>query len=716
MIDTFDVRIHADSETVTGTMVFRDAKPSDAEIAFYLSRNGKFVERRPYSRDTSAVFLLQDAGTYTVKGFLKTGDAKAAKSSPAHTHVPRQIQESQSPPDLRFAPLAFPHQDLVVVSSSSSETPRVQAELEALAGSVGCTLSTFATTAGATHVIHAEAGMGPSFFSGMASTTSRLVFGPGEAAVTGAEELRHSVGDFCLVEIDNESAAVSTDYFGVCKMYFFSDRTIACASTRSHLLLLTLRALGAELEVDATSVRAMLQANTQVFTQSFSSSIGVAGCRALAPGQSLLLTAGRIDVGRSPIADILDQPTDQHLSAEEYEHLLAQGCSEIEHNLRVALEHPGFSRVRVDVTGGLDSRTLVTALSRMPEHADHVELHTADFATSPHDLPISLRLSRSMPFRYDTGERATYDIDADTALLENISYHLGTYFGIRTDGSRTRLPGTLCINGFFGEASMRPYFARLLFGRHEEHLDPADFAHSHVESINYSRRPISRDYDLQSAFRSEFENLPGTTSTARFDALYLFHRNGLHCSDRWMSHVRAPSWGPLQSPSLFALKWRTLDSLRGIKVQIDATERLNPDLALVPVGREKDNADRSRYDQKYPPSISGSHQPSASDDDRRRFSMAGRERLKVARRLEGPRSDSLKKKNSKRMERLEAWLLSAAEELRLVHAVLSADEASELRDHIRSEFSSDKGGLQPSASVTSNKVLSALYICRACNT
>lgn len=716
MLNDFHVRIHGDSETLTGFVGFPSGRPPGSQIAFYLSRNGRFVERRPYSRDTSAVFLLQAPGEYSVRAFVRCGEEKVAKKSVTHHHLHSDSPFTSRDRSLPFTPLAYPHRDIAVITLSNRAFEPTSSAMKAVEEITGLQITRATVASKPAFVVHpfdAEVDAGRTYFSGVACTNDRFIFGPRDAGPKWNDDFEGAVGDFSRIDVSARTIEIGTDYFGVGKMYYFSGQGISCAANRTHLLLIVLRAFGIELTISSSAIRAMLQASTQVFTQSFSTSIGVEDCQSLAPGLKLSLGAGAMNIGPSAISDILEQDTDQVVGPAEYDELLAAGCSEIENNLRLALEHPDFSRIRLDVTGGLDSRTLTAALSRMPAHLDHVELHTADFASSPHDLPISLRLSRDMPFPYDTGERTTYDVDADTVLLENVSMHLGTYFGIRAEGARTRLPGTLCINGFFGEASMRPYFARLLYGKDEEFIDPREFPQRHIDAIGTSRRPISRDHELHSEFRREFDALPGKSTTARFDALYLYHRNGLHCSDRWMSHVRAPSWGPLQSKSLFSLKWRTLDTYRGLKVQIDATEMLNSEIAHIPVGREKDNAERAAYDSTYPASVTGAKGlPAPTDSDRHRFVAAGRERQRVARRLKGSRTDTLRAKNVKRLERHLGWLLSVISELEGVHELLSPIEAAELRDYVRGEYSPGQGKLGPAGTAVTGKILSAVYLCR----
>lgn len=713
----FEVKARFEDSVLTGRVDRPAGSPLGAEIAFYLIRDGRVSERRRYSEAATASFLLKSTGQYAIKAFLKDGNAKVAKLSNEIAVEEVGFVSPRRLPELPFTRLDLPHQDIAVLQTTGRRLPLVENSLADIEDATGLATTRAGCDGDPTFVIHgrkADCGSGEVFFSGMTCTDDRFVFGPEDVDPERPDELHEGVGDFMLVAVGDESVSIRTDHFGVGKVYYYVGQGVACAANRMHLLLEVLAAVGVSLRPNATKIRAGLQATSQVFTQNFSSAMDLDDCFCLSPGSALRIRAGEIEILPTAIAAILDEPTDQVLGSQEYEELLQAGCEEMIRNLRLALEHPVFERVRLDVTGGLDSRMLFAALAQLPEFAGQVELHTADFPTSPHDLPISLRLSRDTGFRYDTGRRETYDVDSDTSLLENVSLNLGTYFGIRGETTRTRLPGTLCVNGFYGEVSARPYFARLVYGQPTESLDPRDYPAAHLGGMGAQHLTMSVNYDLTSYYRDEFERMPGSSSAAKFDAFYLFHRNGLHCSDRWMSHVRAPSWGPLQSRALFALKWRTLDTFRDITVQVDATEKLNRDLALVPLGRDRDNADRASISDVYPSTSNDMWtQLGITDEDMARFKEGGKQRRNNAERLRGADSLALQAKNSRMLQNHREWVIAGIDELETEHRLVSPTEAEELRVFVNHEYRNAKKQTRPAGTVITAKVLSAVYQCRA---
>src|SRR5699024_1729239 len=149
------------------------------------------------------------------------------------------------------------------------------------------------------------------------------------------------------------------------------------------------------------------------------------GCKTTRPGNMLRMRGLDLEFVETEISRVFSEPTDQELNPDYYWQKIRSAGEEIVENLRVSLEHPTFESVRVDLTGGLDARLLFTALAQLQDYKEKIHIHTADVAGSPHDLVISLALTRETGFNYDTLPRETRPIASTTSLLENISYNLG---------------------------------------------------------------------------------------------------------------------------------------------------------------------------------------------------------------------------------------------------------------------------------------------------
>lgn len=692
----------------------RTPLPSSVEFAYYLLVNGEVQQRTPYSRDSQVDFRLSMDGRHSVKAFVRGAGVKTSRQS-KHVDYKSRCEEPGAPiPELPFAKLVSPHQDTAALIVDKKRFPMANSTVEALARRVDLTMT---TTEGSTaFLLHSEplSAMKPrSVFSGTGRTSQRLVHGSADFASVDLFEVIESVGDFTLFTATEAGFEVRTDYFGVGKVYYFDAHGVSAASNRYHLLLELLSALKLPLRLNRDKMRAGFQAANQMFTQNFSASMEVMHCYCLPVGKYLRLTNAGVELKSSSITEVLDGPTNQLPRGATYDALVEAGAEDIIDNLRVALQHPLFDHVRVDLTGGLDARMIAAALSRLPNQTSQVSINTADTAASPLDLPISLRLTRELELPYDSSPRTSIRVDPQVAQLEMSSIHLGAYFGLRPEVSRVAMPGTLRINGFYGEICARPYFARLIYGMSMSKADPGDFPGIYLNAVPKRARPLSSSSALEGYLRTEFENLPGNTSTAKFEAFYLFHRNGLHCSDRWSSRGGAPAWGPLQSKALFALKWMTLDAYRDIRIQMDATEVLNEDLALLPLGRDKDNADRmalsSKYSMETPDVYSGL---GIIPSDKARYERAVEQRRKNTSRAKGAALTAARDVKAARNSRTHAWALSGIQELTEEYGVFSSSEEDELSEFINSEFESATGQPGSAGTIVANKVFSAVFQCR----
>lgn len=603
----FTVHTSVTNAEIVATVDLQNSQTGETtpEFAFYLMHGNEPVWRGAYSSSSSAKFLIESEGTYVIKAFVRTMNDKQSRRSEAFTISLEAINRSTLAEDreitepLPFVPLDYPHQDFALISFGE-HADTIELLRERLA-ELGMSARKWGKSAEPIYAISSTRNNERDLlFSGMTRARDRFVFGQRDLHETEPVDYQDNVGDFTVAMGHQWGAEISTDYFGVGQIYYYSSPGVTCVSNRYHLLLLLLTGVGEPLTIDHTKARAALQAVNQPFTQNFSSGMEVSGCKTTKPGHMIRMHGLKLEFVETAISRVFSESTDQELSSEYYRQKIQSAGEEIVDNLKIALEHPTFDSVRVDLTGGLDARLLFTALASLQNYSEKVHIHTADVAGSPHDLDISLALTRDTGFNYDTLPRGSKRVSSTTSLLENISYNLGSYYGIRSETRRSHLSNTLRINGFYGEVSARPYFARLIFGRGSEHLSPSDFSYRYIGSFAEDELPLDRTDELKSLFRNEIDSLPGRTSADKMDVFYLAYRNGLHCSDRWLNHTLAPGWGPLQSKELFELKWKTFNVFKNIKVQVDVTEHLNSELAQIPIGRSKDNVDRHAVDPKYP--------------------------------------------------------------------------------------------------------------------
>lgn len=507
----------------------------------------------------------------------------------SHLHLNENAEERNTLPTgepLPYALLSYPHQDLAVVSGDAKGVTELAHEL-------GMRFLAVKTTAGtrSVSILSATGAIERDghhlFFSGTARGASRLIFGQddffGDVAEIGDE-----VGDHVVVVASADETSVRTDYFGISKLFAFHDDRHFVVSNRYHLLLLILLRLGKQLTLDKQKLAANFVRHTQPFTQQFVSRMEVDGVKMLPVGHAVLIRKGDAEIVETALrSDIRAAAADP---VEDYAARVATAANEIVSNLEIALKHPRFKHVRVDLTAGLDARLVFGALSRLPHYAEKVRIHTADVSASPEDLPISLALTNNTVWKYDDIPRTTEYLDRQASQAVRASFDLGAYYGRNPVASQSMLDETLRISGFYGEIAARPYYARILFGRVNEEVTDAVIA---ARAVGAAKNDEQRELAfLRDLLATELPSLPGATALERWDFHYLAFRNGLHCSDRWLARTVAPSWGPLQAKALFRLKCAVFQRDKSIRLQLDIINELNPSAARMPFGREKDNNDR----------------------------------------------------------------------------------------------------------------------------
>lgn len=622
--NSFDVKIAALGDEVRARVdVLNDItfSTSGTEYAFYLLKDQEIVSRTGYQDGNAIVFRPEDDGNYAVKAFISTPAGKIgvrsevirftapSPSAPAPDAAASPVAELEALlaaggrdagaavtdplPPLPYTPLDYPHDDYMVIQRDA-QLPNT--DFDDLLKDTGLKLSRWSSSPGYETLVLAtprqtKQNECPKFlFSGLTRTSDRFIFGRYDLQSQDTSQIDESIGDFSLVTFDGSSVHVSTDYFGISKIYYYSGNGISAVSNRYHLLILGLKASDVSLKLNRDKVLANIEANTQVFTQNFVHEMDIEGCFQLPSDRALVMNETRITAVESELARDLAR---RDLPRETYEASIRAAAAEVIDNLRIVLEHPRFDHVRVDLTGGMDARIIFAALTHLTDYRDKISIHTADSAATPEDLGISLMLTKACEFQYDVVPRVISPERLSDSLQQIQSIHLGGYYGHKPKSSVQEMPRTLRTNGFYGEITARPYYARLLFGRPLESAGARDYAVRHVSRIPRDRRPFSRAPQLEELFASALESLPGDSTAEIYDMHYLFFRNGYHCSDKWFNQTLAPGWGPLQSKLLFKLKHATFHEFKSIKVQLDITDELNINVSRLPYGRAKDNQQRS---------------------------------------------------------------------------------------------------------------------------
>ncbi|MGE8463282.1 MAG: hypothetical protein ACN6P0_19680 [Pseudomonas capeferrum] len=429
-------------------------------------------------------------------------------------------------------------------------------------------------------------------FSGTAICKSQFIFGDRDlTADMAAEDLGAAIGNFVSVTRRSDRVTVQTDYFGFGKIFYYKDNNNTFLSNSYHLLLKALKAAGFELKIDYDIALSKINfVGLQPFYQNFSRRMDVAGVICLPVDKLIYFDNGGMHINDKPISSALQDG--RKVSDDEYNKLLESARQEIISNLNIVAKHEKFERIIVDVSGGMDSRLVFSAVTNLPEHRKKIVINSQDTRGAPDELNVALAINSKYGYPYDATAE-TIVMPQPKELYDNISsYYMGSYYSFNYSNLKTQRPGTIRITGFGGEIVARPYFARLHLNGELDTFEVSDFADRYFDKFGYLSVFGTNSKFHTSAktiFSEELNLLPGTGALEKFDIHYLYYRNGLHCSESLRTDNSGPEFAILQSKSAFALKKRCFTEHKSVKLQLDLMNALNPFLAQYPYESDMDN-------------------------------------------------------------------------------------------------------------------------------
>ena len=382
-------------------------------------------------------------------------------------------------------------------------------------------------------------------FGGIARWKDKLIVGPDDIKEYGfaAEELRESVGEFELLICDGQKQELSTDFFGLCKWYYFkSSNEVFAASTSYHLLLLVLKQIGVKMRLNTDKV--------------------LGGMAFFNPASAMSFT-------------------------------------EIIANVRATLEHPKFEYVRCDLTGGLDSRAVLAAALTLPESLlDKLRIMSLPHANYSEDFKIANAIVNHYGLKWDDiPSKVSFDvtgIDSGLVCQANQSAWLGVYYLADYVPPPSKLEKAIRMNGFCGEMLLRSMHDLYIPSDHKNELDDK-------EILNNIGLDLKADIDYSSHAGRKFNeylkrsisSLPGETIYEKLDLFYLYFRNRHQCRTKYTPI--SPTWAVLQSKAALRAKRMYVRKHGDSKLNYDIIAMLNPELAIFPFDTKKKSQNFHEY-------------------------------------------------------------------------------------------------------------------------
>ncbi|GAB5387846.1 MAG: hypothetical protein Alpg2KO_08140 [Alphaproteobacteria bacterium] len=440
-----------------------------------------------------------------------------------------------------------------------------------------------------------------SFFSGFCIEGKPKEFIKGASDLSGSSvkstDIDFSIGTYCLVRDVDGTISVTNDFFGSNKIYFYQKDGVALISNRYQLLVDFISAIPAcVLEVDINKIQAMLSVGYhEMFSHNFSTHCLTKNVRQLYTGEYLVLDGSSVEVKYAESYAISEgsKGEEEKITEPEYAKLLEQAATEIKENVKAVLSSPHYKKIIVDLSGGMDSRVVYSAVTNFPEYKDKVKVRTIK-NNYPLDHVIANQINSIYGYDYNT--------DDDIEYIERLSMEgcysfimEGKYF-LPAFNYRTAT-GTMQLNGFFGEPCFRPRGTRsFLYGTYyEDACESAEDFAEHMLCLRGSPYMLvgfeETGCALDQLLKDEFSRIPGINLDQKIENHYLNYSHSYHASESFRPGFGRDTFSPIKSKSLFRL-WRSmLGSLKHRKVGFDLIYSLNPLVSVIPFDSELANED-----------------------------------------------------------------------------------------------------------------------------
>jgi hypothetical protein len=425
------------------------------------------------------------------------------------------------------------------------------------------------------------------YFEGNAFLKQTLIVGANDiTAQMTADALKGLCGEFSLLTIDKDKLFFGTDFFGVNKIYYYFADGQLCASTSMHLLLLILMALNVKLEINSEVVSAKFAGyNSGMCCYAFCEDTEVKGVKLLKPDKQIECTNGNIELKNTQLHDF---EICADYGDKTYEELIKFAAEELADNAVAIFSHPDYDTIVTDLTDGLDTRSNIAAISRVPQDLiGKLKLYTNN--TNPPDDDLMTALAIANKFGFDWyEEHSQIRVIEDSKWTHPISSRLMSGEDVNSNPGCTvrEFPRTLFIGGGNGEVCLAcGHSFKDLLGNLEE-LSVDCFV-----SKTFPGQSTAAE-NLRSLIKAEFQNMPDVPLNTMSDLFYMYYRNRFHFSNKYNNalrvHLLNSKYGFLAKRIRF-----NRQNKQDYAVQLDVNLLLNPEIAEMPY-RASNQKDRIR--------------------------------------------------------------------------------------------------------------------------
>ncbi len=603
ILDDFTLDYSLENGTIKASIALgktlADRPKSEFRFAFYIIKDSKVLKKIGPSPEDHIEEEVTEPGAYLIQGYVYCRKNSAYVRSDVRFHVTEELEKefegfleapAEDPGQLRIEKMKAPFQDFLVVGGFGDVSLESLAEEYGLgssvkAGDATCYSDSIRSCDGRRLIL-----------SGFIKDQGRVRFAdePGFP-----EDLDKQPGSYSYVEITDDTIQISNDLLGFSHIWYHLSGKRYIVSNRYSLLVKAMKELGLKPEMDwGMAFAQMSNMSSFVYHQAISHDMCVKGVSLLPINRTIRIIEGSPLVSYNSIAEVLDSKVS--LDYDRYEEMRKEALREVKDNICAAIDDPRFD-LMVDLTGGMDSRLIYGLLTGMPGTKPKVLVNTRGSADNA-DVRIATKVNSLCKYDYDSvpeDKSICSFAEADALYRE---HNMGQLFSHGSNAYRTSK--LRCkLNGGAGDALCRSVYSRHLYGTPAEYARDAEGMCRHFMTWMASTKLFGdpdAGMDVQRILEKELRSLPGASPMERMERMYLFFRNPTHF-DPYLDYIaNVMHWMPLQSRALLALNHQTHDIVRGIKLELDLLEDVNPALLYLDFEREQDNIDRKHYQELFP--------------------------------------------------------------------------------------------------------------------
>lgn len=487
-------------------------------------------------------------------------------------------------PELKLYRPCYPHGECAVIKGAKNKAARIRVfcEKENLLIydynelTVISTLKTQTDKTGTSYI-----------FSGLARWQDKLIVGAEdiEKNKIAVEDIRECIGEFELIIFKEENFELSTDYFGIGKWCYYQSDDVFVTATSYHLLLLTLINLDIKMKLNTKKVSAGMAFFGRFAENSFTDEMDIEDCYMMLPDRRMIISPNSEPIyEETALFHEIHSP--KAYTEEEYEKYLFKAKDEIIANIRTILEHPRFDYAHCDITGGMDTRLVIAAITNLPRSLTE-KVRFFCYNSLESDYKTANAIANAFGFKWlDIPRKMTkmgIEIHEGVFHQASQSYNLGTYYlsNYLNYLSFFQYERLIKITGDCGESMFRQACPPYNYSLTEDAL-----FQSFGFVIDVPKTSKAQEY-FEQFLRKSILTLPGKSINEKLQTYNIYYRIRYHTKSKYKPS--SPLFMPLQSKAAFRCKNMYHTHRVDDKFQFDLITLLNPLLANFPYGNEEPN-------------------------------------------------------------------------------------------------------------------------------